>query len=60
MKVGDKVKVNTIINGWLNGVIVAKIEVLGHQTIYNIKINLGKYGEVIEPFLKKRIKKIKD
>ena len=60
MNVGDKVQVNTVINGWLNGIIVAKKEVLGYPIIYNIKINLGKYGEVIEPFLKKRIKKNKE
>ena len=60
MKVGDKVKVNTIINGWLDGIIVAKKEVLGYPIIYNVKIKLGQYGEVIESFLKNRLKKVNE
>lgn len=59
MKVGDKVKVNTIINGWLDGIIVAKKEVLDYPIIYNVKINLGKFGEVIESVLENRIKRIR-
>ena len=56
MNVGDKVKVDTVINGWLDGMIVAKIEVLGYPTTYNVRINLGKFGEVIEPVREERLK----
>lgn len=59
MKVGDKVKVNTVINGWLDGIIVAKKEIINYPIIYSIKIKLGEFGEVIESFLENRIKKIK-
>ena len=56
--VGDKVKVDTIVNGLLDGIIVAKIEVIDHPTIYNVKLNLGEFGEVVEPFKKERIRRI--
>ena len=60
MNVGDKVKVDTVINGWLDGMIVAKIEVLGYPTTYNVRINLGKFGEVIEPVREERLKYERD
>ena len=53
MKVGDNVIVDTGINSYLPGVIVYK-----HETpddTYNVKIDLGEYGEVVESFHKRRI-----
>ena len=56
--VGDKVKVDTIVNGLLDGIIVAKIEALDYPTIYNAKLNLGEFGEVVEPVKKERIRRV--
>ena len=56
MKVGDKVIVNTGVNGWLEGTIVSKREVLDYPTTYNVKLTLGEFGEVIETFTEGRIK----
>lgn len=56
MKIGDNVIVDTGINGYLTGVIVHK-----HETpddTYNVKLDLGEYGEVVESFHKRRITKI--
>ena len=53
MEIGDVVLVDTVINGYLKGVIVHK-----HETppdTYNVKIYLGEFGEAIESFHKSRI-----
>lgn len=56
MGIGDVVLVDTVINGYLKGVIVHKHET--QNNVYNVKIDLGEYGEVVESFSAKRIKKI--
>lgn len=56
MGIGDAVLVDTVINGYLEGVIVHKHET--QNNVYNVKIDLGKYGEIVESFSAKRIKKI--
>lgn len=56
LKIGDTVFVDTGINGYLKGVIVYKHET--QDDTYNVKIDLGEYGEVVESFHEKRITKI--
>lgn len=61
MEIGDVVLVDTFINGYLKGVIVHKHEKQNdvyNVDVYNVKIVLGEYGEVVEAFSAKRIKKI--
>lgn len=56
MNVGDNVKVNTGINGWLPGIIVAKTELLNFpETLYNVRLDLGEFGEVVERFVESKI-----
>lgn len=56
MEIGDTVLVDTVINGYLKGVIVHKHET--EDDMYNVKLYLGDYGEAVETFSAKRIKKI--
>ena len=58
MKIGDTVIVNTGINGYLTGVIVHKHEI--PDDTYNVKLDLGEYGEAVESFHERRITKYKN